>query len=307
MTSLSLHGRITPRRGAVLVAAALALALGAAAVADNRVPAAATSLVQWLRPSPDPASLPLGPVLQRAVQRGALVVGVRSYARPAPPGALTPAEPDSYDVALAQALADRLGLRLQLLGVDAASQDAALRNHLVDLVVAGAADGRQSPGIALAEGNYDSAPGLLLSLRSGKVRGAGDLAGQSVCVVQGSGFAQTVQGRQGAQPKTYPSSVHAASAFMAGECQALADHADVLERLLRNDEWRFYRAIVRGLVPEGDAAARLVAGDEPSRAWLGAAVREWQSSGGQDRARSARVGNVQFEVGLLKDGLVCHS
>ena len=94
---------------------------------------------------------------------------------------------------------------------------------------------------------------------------------------------------------------------MAGECQALPDQGDVLERLLRNDEWRFYRAIVRGIEPDADATVRIVAGDNRSRDWLGAAVGEWRRSGAQDHARAARVGNVQFEVGLLKDGLVCHS
>jgi polar amino acid transport system substrate-binding protein len=94
---------------------------------------------------------------------------------------------------------------------------------------------------------------------------------------------------------------------MAGECQALADHADVLQRLLRNDEWRFYRAIAHGLGPEREAVVRLPAGDGRSREWIAAALREWRRSGAQALARDARVGNVQFEVGLLKDGLVCHS
>ncbi|SFN21491.1 transporter substrate-binding domain-containing protein [Variovorax sp. OV329] len=293
-----------PRRG-IALAGALALLL-LCALAATQVPAA-SALARRVLPAPPAASLPVGPLLERAMQRGLLVVGVRSYARPAPPGAPTPAEPDSYDVAVAQGLADRLGLRLQLVGLASASQDAALHEGIVDLVVAGTLDAPAGQGTALADGDYDSTPGMLVGLRSGRVRGTDDLAGQPVCVVQGSGLARTLVRRYEAAPRAYPSSVHAASAFMAGECQALADHADVLERLLRNDEWRFYRAIARGLAPEGDAVVRLAAGDERSREWVGAALREWQRSGEQDRARSARVGNVQFEVGLLKDGLVCHS
>jgi len=293
------------RRIGLAVAVALG-ALGVAALAASRVPAAA-SLARWVSPSPALSGLATGPVLERAVQRGTLVVGVRSYARPAPPGEPTPAEPDSYDVALAQGLADRLGVRLHLVGLDPSSHDAALREHRLDLVVAGAPGAPASEGVAVADGDYDGAPGMLVGLRSGRLQRTDDLAGQPVCVVQGSGFTRTLTERFGARPRAYPSSVHAASAFMAGECQALADHADVLERLLRNDEWRFYRAVVRSLASGGDAAIRLVGGDEHSRLWLSAALREWQASGEQDRARSARVGNVQFEVGLLRDGLVCHS
>jgi len=293
------------RRFALVVAVALG-ALGAAALAASQSPAAA-GLARWVLPAPSLSSLGKGPVLERAAGRGTLVVGVRSYARPAPPGAPTPAEPDSYDVALAQGLADRLGVRLHLVGLDLASQDAALRDHRVDVVVAGARGLPASDTFAQAEGDYDGAPGMLVALRAGRLQGTGDLAGQPVCVVQGSGFTRTLTQRYRALPRTYPSSVHAASAFMSGECQALADHADVLERLLRNDEWRFYRALVRGVPPDGGAAIRLPGGDPRSRDWLGAALRDWQASGEQDRARSARVGNVQFEVGLLKDGLVCHS
>jgi len=283
----------------VLAGALLAGALATAGLA----PAA----VRWVLPAPSLSSLPLGPVLEGATRRGALVVGVRSYARPAPPGTPTPPEPDRYDAALARHLAERLGLPLHLVHLDPAAQDAALRDRRVDLVVAGARDRPADDGLATSEGDYDGAPGMLLALRAGPLRGTGDLAGQPVCVVQGSGWLRTLAQRHGARPVAYPSSVHAASAFMAGECQALADHEDVLRRLLQSEEWRFYRPIVDGLRPDAQAAIRLAGGDPRSRAWLGAALRDWQASGAQERARSARVGNVQFEVGLLKDGLVCHA
>lgn len=147
-------------------------------------------------------------MLERAVQRGTLMVGVRSYARAAPPGAPTPAEPDNYDVALAQALATRLGLRLHLAGLAPSDQDAALREGRADLVIAGAADApRPGIGIAATEGGYDDAPGMLVTLRAGRLSGAADLAGASVCVPQGSGYASTLVRRHGAQPKTFPSSV----------------------------------------------------------------------------------------------------
>lgn len=291
-----------PLRVAAAIAVAGLSVLGAAALAS---PSGAPPFARWLLRDRPLSDLPRGPVLAAAARRGVLTVGVRSYPRPAPPGAPTPAEPDSYDLALAQHLAARLGLRLEAVGLAPAQQDAALRAHRIDIVVAGAAEA--SPGIAVAEGSYDASPGTLVALRSGRLRTVSDLAGATVCVAQGSAYAGPLSERHGALAKLYPSSVHAASAFMAGECEALADHGDVLERLLRNDEWRFYRAIAQGLSPGADAAIRIAAGDAASRDWLGAAMRDWRTGGAQDRARSARVGNVQFEVGLLKDGLVCHA
>ncbi|SEB23483.1 transporter substrate-binding domain-containing protein [Variovorax sp. YR216] len=301
MTSLAPRSRLCI---AAIGAAAGLSVLAAAAVASQ---SGASGFARWVLRDRTAAELPRGPVLEHAARRGVLVVGVRSYPRPAPPGAPTPAEPDSYDLALAGHLATKLGLRLEAVGLAPGEQETALRAQRVDLVVAGTPDGPPGHDIVDTDGSYDTSPGTLVALRSGRLRGSGDLAGAAVCVPQGSGYAGTLAGRYGAQPRTYPSSVHAASAFMAGECQALADHGDVIERLLRNEEWRFYRAIARGLAPEADSVIRIASGDKASREWLSAAMREWRIDGEQDRARNARVGNVQFEVGLLKDGLVCHS
>jgi polar amino acid transport system substrate-binding protein len=94
---------------------------------------------------------------------------------------------------------------------------------------------------------------------------------------------------------------------MAGECAALAEDAQVLERLMGNEEWRFYKPVARDLRAPADAAVRLAAGDAVSRDYIAAALRRWRADGTLAQARGARAGNLQFEITLLKDGLVCHS
>lgn len=287
---------------AALGVVGIVLLLGAASTLSASVP------TRWMRPEqPSLADLPQGPVLQRAVQRGVLVVGVRSYPRPAPPGTSAPAEPDSYDAAIAGRVAAQLGLRVALVGLAPSAQDQALHEGRVDLVLAGAPAAPAARGIAAAQGSYDQAAGMLVALRKGRVQQASDLRDASVCVAQGSGHASTVAERYGARPRSYPSSVHAASAFMAGECQVLAEDSRVVERLLRNEEWRFYKVLAHGLVPQAEAAIRLAEGDAASRDFLSAALRQWRADGTLEQARTARAGNLQFEIGLLKDGLVCHS
>lgn len=73
----------------------------------------------------------------------------------------------------------------------------------------------------------------------GRAQEAADLRDAPVCVAQGSGYASTVAQRFGARPRSYPSSVHAASAFTAGECQALVEDSEILYRLLPDEEWHF--------------------------------------------------------------------
>lgn len=284
-----------PKRGLALAGTALVLAMAVAGLGGARA-----------FTTPPLSGLPKGPVLAHAIERGKLVVGVRRYPRPAPPEAPTPPEPDGFDATLARQLAASLGVPLELVGLDPAAQEAALREGRVDLLVAGV-PAQATSGIAAAPGSYDIGRGLVVSLRRGKVQEPSALRGAPVCVGEGSGYAAAVSQRYGAQPRSYPSSVHAASAFMAGECAALAEDAEVLERLMRSEEWRFYKPLASGLRPPSDAAIRLPESDVVSRDYLAAALRQWRADGTLDKARGARAGNLQFEITLLKDGFVCHS
>jgi polar amino acid transport system substrate-binding protein len=282
------------------------LALAGAALAAAVAVALAGIGGAWVFATPSLSSLPKGPVLARAIERGKLIVGVRRYPRPAPPEAPTPPEPDGFDATLARQVADSLGVPLELVGLDAAAQEAALREGRIDLLVAGVPM-QSTQAIAAAPGSYDIGQGLVVALRRGKVQEASGLRGASVCVGEGSGYAGAVSQRYGAEPRSYPSSVHAASAFMAGECAALAEDGEVLERLMQNEEWRFYKPLASDLRPPSDAAIRLPKGDAASRDYLAAALRQWRADGTLAKARGARAGNLQFEITLLKDGFVCHS
>lgn len=309
------HRRAARAAALTLAGAAVALALlggigGSWAFADPgdaRLPAS----LGWLRlldTTPPLASLPKGPVLESAAARGELRVGVRRYPRPAPPEAPTPPEPDAFDATLARQLADSLGLKLRLVGLAPEERESALRNGRIDLLVAGVSDDAAPlQGIAAAPGSYDTGRGEVVALRRGRVQDEAALRGASVCVGEGSGYAGAVAQRYGAQPRSYPSSVHAASAFMAGECAALAEDGEVLERLMANEEWRFYKPLAQGLALPSDASVRLAEGDALSRDYIAAALRRWRADGTLAKARSARAGNLQFEITLLKDGLVCHS
>ncbi|MDM0047691.1 transporter substrate-binding domain-containing protein [Variovorax sp. J22R115] len=268
--------------------------------------AAAAGAAAWRSETPLSA-LPHGPVLDRAVARGVLRVGVRSYPRPAPPEAPTPPEPDSFDATLAARLAASLGVRLELVGLASEAQTAALRQGEVDVLFAGVPESGAPEGVAIAPGNYSPGRGMVVALRKGRIQDTTALRGATVCAGEGSSYARTVSSRYGAVPKRYPSGVHAVSAFMAGECAALVEDAEVLDRLLQDGQWRFYRPLVSALDAADGAGVRLPEGDAASRDYLSAALRRWESDGTLDRARIARGGNLRLEIAQLRDGLVCHS
>jgi len=81
----------------------------------------------------------------------------------------------------------------------------------------------------------------------------------------------------------------------------------ILDRLLQDAQWRFYRPLVSALDAGDGAGVRLPEGDATSRDYLAAALKRWNADGTLDRARIARGGNLRLEIAQLRDGLVCHS
>lgn len=249
-----------------------------------------------------------GRLLDAVVSRGTLVVGVREYARPAPPKAPTSPEPDHFDVAMARFVAQRLGVDLRVVGLPgepgSRAWQAAQRD--VDVVLAGAADAHD--GMVAVPSAYAVGPGRLLVLRGSAVQRAKDLRAQTVCVAQGSPYVTHLVRTLGAEVRVYGSSIRAASGFLAGECQALADDSEVLQRLQTLQEWRFYRSL-QDVVPADEQRAQIAMriDDAQSAAWLAQAARDWRRDGALARAREQRAGDVAFEASQLQDGLVCHS
>lgn len=241
------------------------------------------------------ARAPAGPLLDAVRAKGELVVSVREYARPAPPGQPSPPEPDAFDVAAARYLADRLHVDLRIVtGLHAGA----------DLELAGARAVRAN-SVATP---YTGGTGALVVLRGSAYARSSDLAQREVCVPQGSPYVSTLSQRTNAVPRLYPSAIRAVAGFMAGECQALADDEVVVARLLGLPEWRFYRRLDDKLpADDGNPEVTMRAEDRASAAWLDRAVRDWRSDGALTHARERRAGDIAFEVTQLQDGLVCHS
>lgn len=260
----------------------------------------AVALVAWQWPAA-PGDMPRGPLLQAAEQRQVLRVGVRSYPRPSLGQEALVAEPDELDSQLAEALGAYLGLKVQL---QALPQTAPLSDDRVDLVIAGSL---KLPVEADRVASLRDLPvqyreGALLGLRNAPVR---PVRGQSVCVAVGSPWAQTLQ-QQGAELRTYVSSIRAAVAFMAGECNLLAEERNSLQALAQAPDWRFYALLPQTLKASSDLRVYLPVVDKQSRALINAALRDWQARGGQTRAWELRSNALLVDSLKIGDGLVCH-
>lgn len=281
------------------------------AVAENLL-ARARLWIDGARPAPDWHALPRGPILQQAKARGALLVAVRAYPRPAPPGAPAPAEPDNYDGALARYIADTLGVPVRISSLPVPGKPAVNDPSAsqADLVIGGSLYGIPTRGEAPASSPdqsvataYATGRAMLVALRAAALDKP---AGHSVCLQQGSPYAAGLASEYGAKPVAYASSVHAAYAFMSGECEILVEDDAVLKRLMAREDWRFYKPLPVDVQTRPEPQILLSRPDAESAWYLDRVVRQWLASGAQQSARELRAAEVNFEVATLRDGLVCH-
>jgi polar amino acid transport system substrate-binding protein len=295
--------RAIQRHGGLAALAALA---AAGWVATSRWPADASLLVAAFAPATLSAPAP-GPLLLQARERGVLRVGVREYPRPSLPSDPLPPEPDSYDAVLARHISQQLGVKVQLVGLAPEQVVTATAAGQVDLVLAGSpTDSASAPTLTRGTVPYVKGPARVVALRKGPIARTTDLNGQAVCVAQGSPYAQPLRERLGARPLTFRSAVHAVSAFMAGECAALAEDEGLLQRLLAQTEWRFYRLLDDAIAPAPSAQVQLAQADPESARHLDAMLDRWRAQGLEAQARLHRTSEVMLEVALLQDGAICH-
>lgn len=250
-----------------------------------------------------PEQLSPGPYFEQARARGRLIVGVRAYSRPALPGMPVVAEPDPFDAALAQALGDYLGLPVEILGLSPERREAALREGRVDLLVAGAAASGSGAAIPASRRQGE---GALIVLRGLDIHDGEGLRGRSLCLAEGSPYRRPLAERHGARLREYPSAVHAIAAFMAGECLALAEARSLVDWLLQQPDWRFYRRLPLDLQAPASGHVRLAAAEPQAQAWLAAALGDWQRRGRLDEVLAQRTGELAFDVLKLDQGLICH-
>ncbi|GAB3474316.1 type 2 periplasmic-binding domain-containing protein [Azotobacter salinestris] len=249
-----------------------------------------------------PDRLSPGPYFEQARARGRLIVGVRAYPRPALPGLPVVAEPDPFDAALARALGDYLGVPVETLGLSPERREAALREGRVDLLVAGAA---ADSGAAIPPSRRQG-EGALVVLRGLDIHAGEGLRGRSLCLAEGSPYRRPLAERHGARLREYPSAVHAIAAFMAGECQALVEARSLVDWLLQQPDWRFYRRLPFELQAPASGHVRLADAEPQAQAWLAAVLGDWQRRGALDAVLAQRTGELAFDVLKLEQGLICH-
>lgn len=189
---------------------------------------------------PAPAQSP--DTLAQIRQKGVLVVGVKNDYRPW--GFLDPSgKIIGLEIDLAEDVARRIGVRLEMIPVTAANRMEFLNQGRIDMVLATMGDtAERRRVIGMVEPNYYAGATNIMALKSANLRTWNDLRGRKVCGVQGAYYNRRVGQLYAPDLVVFPAVPDALNALLGGNCVAfLFDDTLITSTLSSGDaRWANY-------------------------------------------------------------------
>ena len=180
--------------------------------------------------------------LAKIKEKGVLSVGVKNDYKPwgflEPSGKIVGLEID-----LAQAIADKIGVKLEMLPVIAANRMEFLKQGRIDMVIATMGDTAERRKIVgMVEPNYYAGATNVLAPKSAGLKKWEDLKGRKVCAVQGAYYNRRVTQMYAPELVVFPSVPDALNALQGNNCVAfLFDDTLIVSTLSGGDaKWAGY-------------------------------------------------------------------
>lgn len=174
--------------------------------------------------------------LAHILQRGTLIVGVKDDYPPwgmrAPSGALVGLEID-----MAQDIADRMGVTLELEAVTASNRIGRVNQGRVDVVIATTGDtAERRLQVDMLQPNYYSSGVVVYGRTDANLTGWEDLRGQRVCLNRGAFYNRTLQQDYGVDGQYFAANRDARLALAQGRCVGWAFDDTALAQLIRAEQ-----------------------------------------------------------------------
>lgn len=236
--------------------------------------------------------------LDRIKGRGSLTVGV--ILSGAPFGYIDPAgqEQKGYNIDIAKALADKLGVKLETVTVTPPNRVQFLQQGKVDILIANMQLTEERAKILdYVPTAYDRSGGAAVGRKDSGLKDWSDLKGKTVCVSQGSNYTQPLIEQYGAEVKALPSQPESLLALQGGNC-AVAVHVGATVGLLlqdRPEEWKDYAILFPTELVPSDSVIWLRKGETETRDALDKIIRELHVNGKLlDYAKTNRLLNTAY-------------
>jgi polar amino acid transport system substrate-binding protein len=229
------------------------------------------------------AAVPAGAqTLDKIKQRGSITVGVKNDYRPFgfldPSGAIVGMEPD-----LAKDVADRLGVKLELVPVQTANRIEFLQQGRIDLMIATMSDSpqrRQTVGV-IEPPYYAGGTAVLLS-KNANIQKWEDLKGKNICGVQGAYYNRPVSQKYGVKVVAFAGVTEAQTALLAGSCIGFLQDSTLIAGMLASEDgkWSAYEMPLPVEDPQPWViAVPMSERDGPYGETIKGIVEDWHKSG----------------------------
>lgn len=220
--------------------------------------------------------------LEKVKQRGVLVAGVKNDYKPW--GYLDPSgNIIGMEIDLVNDLAQRLGVKVELLPVTGANRMEFLNQGRIDLIIATMGDTpERRKVVAMIEPNYYAGGTNVLASKSAKLKQWTDLKGRKVCAVQGAYYNRRVTQVYAPEMVVFPAVPEALNALQGGNCVAFLFDNTLIESTLASGDpkWKDYEMPLASEDPQLWAiGVRLADAKAPFGELVKAASVDWHRSG----------------------------
>ncbi|OWV97283.1 amino acid ABC transporter [Rhizobium sp. R72] len=236
--------------------------------------------------------------LDRIKGRGTLTVGV--ILSGAPFGYIDPKTQaqKGFNLDIAQALADDLGVKLETVTVTPPNRVQFLQQGKVDILIANMQYTEDRAKILdYVPTPYDRSGGAAVVRKDSGLKDWVDLKGKPVCVSQGSNYTQPLMEEYGAVVKALPSQPESLLALQGGNCVAAVHVGATVGLLLqdRAEEWKDYAIPFPTELIPSDSVIWLRKGEKDTQAALDAGVKKLHASGKLlEFAKINRLPNTEY-------------
>lgn len=203
-----------------------------------------------------------------------------------------------FNIDLAKALAEKLGVKVELVTVTPPNRVQFLQQGKVDVLIANMQFTEDRAKIMdHVQTPYDRAGGAALGRKDSGIKDWADLKGKPVCISQGSNYAQPLADTYGAEVKGIPSQPESMLALQGGNCVVAVHVAPTIKLLLadRPNEWKDFAIVIPTELEPADSVIWLRKGERDTGAALDAAVRDLHASGAMlEMAKANRLVDPAF-------------
>jgi polar amino acid transport system substrate-binding protein len=211
-------------------------------------------------------------------QRGTLIVGVKADYPPfgfrAPSGQIEGIEPS-----LAAATAKSLGVKLELVPVNASNRMQFLEQGKIDLMIATMTDTpERRKVVTIVDPDYYASGYNVMVPKSMDLKSWDALKGKPVCGIQGAYYNKSASEKYGLQVVAFTGTAEALTALKQGRCVGLIYDDTSIEADLLQPEWSAYDMPLdsQDSLPWGLAVRK----DEPKwAAYMSDQVKQWEKDG----------------------------